>query len=573
MSPSPADTRERLRELELFATCSDEDLDRVARVAHRELRFEPDQVLFEEGDPARDCYLVVDGEAEVTVAGRFLDEVGEGESIGELGLLDGAPRSARVVARTPMTVQVIEAEGFDRLLDEAPSVTHALLRQVSRRLRETNERVARLSALADETTLSLDAQDAGAPPARATAPGRIALDPQAPGFYENPYAQYALLREHEPVHHDAAQDTWLLTRYDDVIALGRNKELSVALENARPGPYVDQERARLARMEGRQTRMMFRRDPPDHKRLRRQIYKEFTPKAVRRRRARLEALVNRTLDRLADKGETDLVEDFAFPLPLDVISDLLGLPEGDEALIREWSQAITKAIDPAVSEADVDASIVASDAMNEYLLGVIADKRKRPDDALLSALIAIADGSDQLSELELVDQLTLLYIAGHETTVNLIGNGTLALLRQRDQLERLRLDPALDANAVEELLRYDSPAQFLRRITREELAVGDVTIPAGSVVFGGLGAANRDPARWGPDADRVDVARKEANEHVSLGGGIHHCLGASLLRLEAQVALGALVRRFPRMELAAEPAFLPRMTLRGPAALHLALGT
>ncbi len=571
MALSIQDTRERLRELELFRECDDEDLERVAALARKELRFEADVVLFEEGDPARDCYLIVDGQAEVTVAGRFLDDVGEGESIGELGLLDRGPRSARVVTTTPMTVQVIEADGFDRLLDEAPSVTHALLRQVSRRLRETNERVARLSALADETTLRIDVDEAPAPAAPQTGPVR--LDPEAPGFFANPYAQYTALRERDPVHHDTEQDTWLLTRYEDVIALSRNKKLSVELQHANSGPYVEQERERLAKMEGRQSKMMFRRNPPEHTRLRRQIYKQFTPKAVRQRRPRLQALVDQTLDRLAEKGETDLIEDFAFPLPLAVISDLLGLPPGDEAAIRGWSQAITKAIDPAVTDAESDASIVATDAMYEYLLGVIGQKRKSPDDALLSVLIGIADSTDQLSELELVDQLTLLYIAGHETTVNLIGNGMLALLRHPDQLERVRLDTALDANAVEELLRYDSPAQFTRRINREDLKIGDTTIPAGSVIFGCLGSANRDPERWGESADRVDVARQGANEHASLGGGIHHCLGASLLRLEAQVALGTLVRRFPRVELAAEPIFLERMTLRGLGGLRLTLGT
>jgi cytochrome P450 len=573
MSLSIQETRERLAELELFQGCEADDLERVAALARREVRFAPGERVYEEGDPARDCYLIVDGEAEVTVAGRFLDEVGEGEAIGELGLLDRGPRTASVVARTPLVVQVIEADGFDSLLDSAPSVTQALLRQVSRRLRESNERVARLAALADETVVRLGAAAEGsAPAASVPRPERLALDTQAPGFFADPYVQYAALREHEPVHHDTDQDTWLLTRYDDVLAFGRNKELSVQLEHANPGPYVDQERERLARMEGRQTKMMFRRDPPDHKRLRRQIYKQFTPKSVRLRRPRLQALVDRTLDRLADKGETDLIEEFAFPLPLAVISDMLGLPEGDEELIRGWSQAITKAIDPSLTEAEAEASIVASDQMNDYLLKVIGEKRKQPDANLLSVLIGIADASDQLSEAELVDQLTLLYIAGHETTVNLIGNGMLALLRQPDQLERLRLDAALDANAVEELLRYDSPAQFTRRIAREDLQVQGVVIPAGAVIFACLGAANRDPRRWGDDADRVDVARRGANEHVSLGGGIHHCLGASLLRLESQVALGALIRRFPRMALASEPEFLPRMTLRGLTSLRLTLG-
>ncbi|MDJ0869828.1 MAG: cytochrome P450 [Myxococcota bacterium] len=566
------ETRERLRELELFRECSHGDLDRVAGLASREARFAPGERLFAEGDPARDCYVIVDGEAEVTVAGRFLSSVGEGESVGEMGLLDQGPRTATVVARTPVTVQVIDAGGFDRLLDETPSVTRALLRQVSRRLAASNETVARLASLRDETTVRVSTEAVAADTPGAERPLRIGLDPTAPGFFENPYPQYAALREYEPARYDEAQGTWLISRYGDVLAFGRNRELSVELQHAAPSAYVDQERERLARMAGRQTKMMFRRDPPDHTRLRRQIYQQFTPKSVRRLRPRLQGLVDASLDRLAAKGETDLIADFAFPLPLMVISEMLGMPRGDDAQIRSWSQDITKGIDPSISEAEMEASIAASDAMTAYMVEVIAAKRRAPADDLLSLLTRIADAGDELSEEELVDQLVGLYIAGHETTVNLIGNGTLALLRQRDQLERLRLDPALDANAVEELLRYDSPAQFTRRITRDELEIQGVRIPPGSVIFASLGAANRDPERWGPDADSVDVARRGANEHVSFGGGIHHCLGASLVRLEGQVALGSLVRRFPGMELAAEPRWRANTTLRGLTELRLSLG-
>ncbi len=569
MPLSIPETKERLRELELLRECSDADMDRVAAVARNELRFEPGDVLYEEGDPARDCYLIVEGETEITISGRFLGSSGPGESVGEMGLLHQGPRTATVVARTPVTVQVIEAAGFDRLLDEALSVTRALLRQVSRRLAERSETVARLTAIADEKTLDLGER----PTAIAPRPTRVALDPAAPGFYQDPYAQYAALRAYDPVHYDEAQGTWLITRYEDVLRFGRNKELTVDIQHASPSEYVDKEIARLERMDGRQTKMMFRRDPPDHTRLRRQIFRQFTPKSVKELRPRLQALVDQSLDRLAEKGETDLIEDFAFPLPLIVISEMLGVPRGGDALIRGWSHAITKAIDPSVGEAEVEASIAASDAMADYLIEVIDTKRKSPEDDLLSLLISITSEEDQLSEAELVDQVTLLYIAGHETTVNLIGNGTLGLLRHRDQLERLRLDPALGANAVEELLRFDSPAQFTRRIARSDLEIGDRRIPAGSVIFACLGAANRDTAKWGHDADRLDVARRGANEHVSFGGGIHHCIGASLVRLEGQIALGSLVQRFPRMELAAEPEFGNRMTLRGLNELRLSLGS
>jgi cytochrome P450 len=567
MALSTRDAREQLRQLDLFRECGDDDLDRVAALALGEARVEPGEVVYREGDPARDCFVIVEGETDVTVSDRFVGTIGEGESVGEMGLLDHAPRTATVVARTPLRVQVIDATSFDRLLDEAPSVTRALLRQVSRWLRARGETVARLAALADETTVRVGAAEARAPRPATTRPEHVGLDPNAPGFYDDPYGQYATLREYEPVHYDAAEGTWLISRYEDVLRFGRNKELTVEIDHANPSPYVDKERVRLERMAGRQTKMMFRRDPPNHTRLRRQIYRAFTPKAVKELRPRLQALVDQSLERLA------LIEDFAFPLPLVVISEMLGMPSGDDALIRGWSRAITKAIDPSISDEDLEASIQASDDMSEYLIRVIEAKRKQPDDALLSLLIDIQQSGDDLSEEELIDQLMLLYIAGHETTVNLIGNGTLALLRHRDQLERLRLDPALEANAIEELLRYDSPAQFTRRITRDDVEIGGRRIEKGSVIFAALGAANHDPAKWGDDADRLDVARKGAHEHVSFGGGIHHCLGASLVRLEGQLALGSLIRRFPRIELAAEPAFDERMTLRGLQELRLVLGS
>ena len=573
MPLSADEALERLRDLELFRECDDDDLGRVAALARNEVRFDAGDVLYREGDPARDCYVIVEGEVDVTVAGRFVGNVGEGESVGEMGLLERAPRTATVVARTPVTVQLIEAESFDRLLDEAPSVTRALLRQVSRWLRARGETVARLTALTDETTLRIGAETSAATKSAAPRADQIGLDPDAPGFYENPYEQYAVLREHDPVHYDASQGTWLVSRYNDVLAIGRNNALTVELRYASPGSYVDKERARLERMGGRQTKMMFRRDPPDHTRMRRQVYRYFTPKAVKALRPRLQALVDENLDRLAEKGETDLIHDFAFPLPLIVISEMLGMPRGDDGIIHAWSHAITKALDHSISDADMEASVHASNDMAEYLIDVIEAKRKRPVDDLLSFLIGIQQKGAGLSEDELVDQLMLLYIAGHETTVNLIGNGTYALLRHRDQLDRLLRDPVLEANAVEELLRYDSPAQFTRRIAREDVEIGGKRIEAGSVIFTLLGAANRDPSKWGDAPDVLDVTRKGAHEHVSFGGGIHHCLGASLVRLEGQIALATLIRRFPRMELVGQPEFGRRMTLRGLTELRLSLGT
>jgi cytochrome P450 len=201
--------------------------------------------------------------------------------------------------------------------------------------------------------------------------------------------------------------------------------------------------------------------------------------------------------------------------------------------------------------------------MQAHVQDVLAWKREHPADDLLTGLLAAEDEGDRLSELELLDQVLLLYVAGHETTVNLIGNATLALLRHPDQLARLRSDPELDAGAVEELLRFDSPVQFSRRITTTDLDVDGTTVPAGSFILTCLGSANHDEARWGPTVDELDLTRADAGQHMSFGNGIHHCLGSSLARTEAQVAIGALVRRFPDLALAGEPERNGRVVLRG----------
>ena len=274
--------------------------------------------------------------------------------------------------------------------------------------------------------------------------------------------------------------------------------------------------------------------------------KAFTPNMVRSLRPRVQELVDGLLAAMADAGEADLIRDLAFPLPFAVISELLGMPDSDRGQLRDWSHTMTATLDPIVTVEQVRAAIEASDHMLEHILAAIAWKRDHPADDLLSALIAAEDDGDVLSEEELLDQIVLLYIAGHETTVNLIGNGTYALLRNRAQLERWQADPGLDTNAVEELLRYDSPVQFSRRIAVADMEIAGHPIAKGSYLMTCLGSANRDEAHWGADAAELDLTRAGAAQHVSFGSGVHHCLGATLARVEAQVAMGSLIRRFPR---------------------------
>ncbi len=399
------------------------------------------------------------------------------------------------------------------------------------------------------------------------------LNPFEPGFFEDPYPQYEAIRSTEPVHRTAL-GPWLLTRWEDVHTVLRDPSTSVEVANA-TGPTnrgellasLSPERAQ------RGTKAILNLDPPDHTRLRRLVSKAFTPRTVERLRPRVDALVDGLLDEAATaEGPVDLIAALAFPLPFAVISEMLGMPEGDTDQLREWSHTLTQVLDPFLAMSNAEAIFEASDRMNEVVTAAIEWKRGRPDDDdLLGALLRAEDQGDVLSERELVDNVVLLYLAGHETTVNLIGNGIVALLRCRSQMERLAADPGLDACAVDELLRYDSPVQFSRRIALRPLDVAGQRIDPGEFVMTGLGAANRDPAKFGPDADSLRLDRPDANQHVSFGSGVHHCLGAALARLEGRAALGRLVRRFPAMELAADPPWNGRLILRGLERLEVQL--
>ncbi|HEX2575628.1 MAG TPA: cytochrome P450 [Aquihabitans sp.] len=401
------------------------------------------------------------------------------------------------------------------------------------------------------------------------------LDPFAPGFYEDPYEQYAGLRDHDPVHHSVF-DTWMVTRWEDVHSLLRKPNTSV--EDRRITGERTNRRQQMAELvEGRTVRRslaILNIDPPDHTRLRKLVSKAFTPRAVERIRARAGELVDDILDDLDGRdGPVDLVGELAFPLPFTVISEMLGMPEGDRDQLRSWSHTVTQALDPVLAFQHAEAIFAAIDQMNRVISEAIAWKRGRPDDDdLLGALIAAEDHGDVLSDAELVDNVALLFLAGHETTVNLIGNGVHALLGHPDQRRRLIDDPSLDVNAVEELLRWDSPVQFSRRIALEPIELRGHTIGPGEFVTTVLGSANRDPRKFGPDADRLDLGRPDAREHVSFGSGVHHCLGAALARLEGQEAIGRLVRRFPDMEAAGPVTHNGRIVLRGldelPVALH-----
>ncbi len=323
--------------------------------------------------------------------------------------------------------------------------------------------------------------------------------------------------------------------------------------------------------EGSRARSMLDRDPPDHTRLRRLVSKAFTPRAVEALRPRIAALVDEMLDAAGRQGQVDLVDALAFPLPFAVIGEMLGTPPADHERIRQLSGTVVRSLEP-VNDPATAAAIVEADAeLTRIAAEMIAWKRAHPADDLLTALINAEDHGDVLGDDELISQTLLLYIAGHETTVNLIAGGTLALLRHPGQLARLRAEPALIGNAVEEMLRYDSPVQATRRITLEPASFTGVTIPPGSFVMALLGSANRDESYFGPDAGEFRLDRDNARQHVSFGAGPHHCLGASLARMEAAIAVGQLTSRFPGLALDGEPGWNGRINLRGPAHLPVSL--
>ncbi len=403
-------------------------------------------------------------------------------------------------------------------------------------------------------------------------PAPVSFDPTESGFAAWPYDAYRRLRREDPVHRSPL-GTWHLSRYEDVVRVLRDPSLSVEEANGTPLPGMEEARA-LAGGRSRGRRAMLNLDPPDHDRLRRLVSKAFTPRTVQGLRPRVEQLVGEALDAVEGRGEMDVVADLAFPLPFTVISEMLGMPAGNRDEVRAWSHTLTKTLDPLLTLEEMEAAFAASDNMTAFVTDVMDRKRREPADDVLSGLIAAEDDGDVLDHQEVLDQVILLYIAGHETTVNLIGNATLALLRNRDQLERWCDDPSLDVNAVEELLRYDSPVQFSRRITLTDVEIDGRTIERGSFVLTGLGAANRDPAHWGDTVDDLDLGRANAGQHVSFGGGVHHCLGSSLARTEGQIALGTLVRRFPSLELATdEPVWNGRIVLRGLDSLPVKLAS
>ena len=328
-------------------------------------------------------------------------------------------------------------------------------------------------------------------------------NPFDPDFLINPYPHYELLRDKDPVHRTAFGNL-VVTRFDDVAEVLRNPNTSVDRNNnaeiERPEHIKKLQEASMDRPPS-----ILMLDPPEHTRLRKLVQRTFTPRSIAKMRSTTTEIVEDLLDQLAEKREIDLIKDFSFVVPFVVIHSMLGLPDADMLNVREWSQTLVQTLEPNISPEQVDEAIWGGAQLNEYLTEALAWKRNPPGDDLLTDLIAVEEGGEGLTEPELLSMISLLFVAGHETTVNLIGNGTHSLLNNPDQFQLVLNDPSIDSTIADELLRFDSPVQNSGRLLLEDVELSGINVEAGELVLTALGSAYRDPRFWGDSAPLLDI--------------------------------------------------------------------
>jgi len=375
----------------------------------------------------------------------------------------------------------------------------------------------------------------------------VEYNPFDPKAHADPYPMYARLLIQDPVHWSGLLEAWVLTRYDDVAAVLTDRRFSADRQQAqnrfaREAMQRQDEFGPFAR-----AHTMLTVDGPEHSRLRRSLARAFNPRTVEGWRSRVQQITDELLDAIQESGRFDLIEGLAYPLPVIVIAEMLGVSREDRADFRRWSDDVVAILGgPFASPEVVERGRKSLRDLADYFRGVIAARRREPREDLVSALIA-AEERDQLSEDEILATCVLLLVAGNETTRNLIGNGMLALLRHPAQMERLRQDPSLIQSAVGELLRFAGPVQTTARVATEDADIGGQTIEKGQLVFTLIAAANRDPAKF-ENPDELDIGR-HPNEHIAFGDGPHSCLGQYLAHLEAEIAIASLLKRFPHLRL------------------------
>jgi cytochrome P450 len=390
-----------------------------------------------------------------------------------------------------------------------------------------------------------------------------------PDVRRDPYPTYRRLREQGFVRLRLFGG-WAAARYADVERILREPAFSTNRDEVPLIKMVRHATREVPEFQGFIDNNLLMIDGPRHRRLRGLVAKAFTPRRVESLRPRVKTLVDLLLDRMAAGSEVDLIRDFAQPLPTVVIAELLGVPSSDQARFRVWSDALAELLDPLSGREGLDRPVRANRELSAYLRELLAERRLAPRDDLLSAMSEAQEEGESLAEGELVALASLLLAAGNETTTNLIGNAVLLLLRHKDERKRLQDDLALLPGAVEECLRFEPPVQLTDRAVVEPVELAGVRLQPGTIVAALIAAANRDPEQF-PDPDRFDVGRSE-NRHLAFGSGNHYCIGAALARLEAQVALEGLLRRFPDFEgPPTPPAWKPSIVLRGPTALPVRL--
>ena len=399
--------------------------------------------------------------------------------------------------------------------------------------------------------------------AEAAATAAPLFDPLSPEFIRDPYPHYERLRRIDPVH-ITPHGMYLASRHAEASLVLRDKRFGkdfVERSKRRYGPKIMDEPIFRS-----MSHWMLQQDPPDHTRLRGLVVKAFTARRVEDMRPRIQEVVDQTLDRVAGHGHMDLIEDFAFRLPVTIICDMLGIPEEHREVFYTGSRDGGRILDPVpLTPGEIAQGNAANLMAQMYFQQLFELRRKNPGDDLTTQLVQAEEDGSKLSNEELTANIILLFGAGHETTVNLIGNGLLALHRNADQLALLKANPSLITNAIEEFLRYDSSVQLTGRVALEDIdSLGDKRIPKGETVLCLLGSANRDPAVYPDRPDRLDITRPNVRP-LSFGGGIHFCLGAQLARIEAEIAISTLLRRLPglRLDDAENPEWRPTFVLRG----------
>jgi len=397
------------------------------------------------------------------------------------------------------------------------------------------------------------------------------FNPFDPAFRANPYPYYDALRSNDPVH-TTAFGMVVLTRYEDVSTTLKSADFSRDIEKYSTQASSEARQTRRDRQESR-TKSILNLDPPDHTRLRRIVSKSFTPSAMERLRPRIQQLVDKVLDSAQDAGHIELIDDLAFPVPFQVISDLLDMPTDRSVELREWSQIITNSLEPTATDEELVQSEDAIAQLVPYLTTIIEHRRKHLSGDMLSSLITAEESGEQMTTEELMAFVVLLYIAGHETTVNLIGNGTLALLNNPEQ-QAIVHNNGLTQSHIDELLRFDGPVQHTVRVplvpVHYMVDSEQITVQPGTMVLTSLGGANHDPSMFENPND-LQLNRSNSNRHMAFASGIHYCLGASLAKLETEIAVGSLIKRFAQIEIVGSPSWRDRLTIRGVNQLRLSV--